>query len=175
MRIPLLIDILSSILNKLFTRIFLQHSKTKPMYLKPLLICTLLITSFTQAQKKKSLVGRVGGYEMGMVECHKTPEGYTFTYENDNEIAVNDYASFSIPNTENSLEQLYKTIQKGLTENPKKDVRIETNSDFVWLEFTRFLGKTVYRFKQSTKEKALGHDYSAWITKKETERLFGKK
>lgn len=139
-----------------------------------LLLTPLLINdTYGQNKHKKEKIGSVGGYEMGHIKCVKQNNQYLITYENQNNVQVNDYADFSIKSE--NFDDVYDTILDGFKDKHKKEIHIQTVSDYVELDYTKFLGKMSLRFTQSKKKGALGVSFSAWYSQKEIEKLFGNK
>ncbi len=143
------------------------------MKLQLLLLLTLLLNNiYAQKHHNKEKIGSVGGYEMGHIECVKQNNIFLITYENQNDVQVNDYADFSIKSE--NFDKVYNTILEGFKDKHKKEIHIPTVSDYVVLDYTKFLGKMSVRFTQSKKKGALGVSYSAWYSQKEIMKLFGK-
>jgi hypothetical protein len=141
-------------------------------------ILLLLIVLFAndvcaQNKQKKEKIGRVGGFEMGHVDCVKQNGVYTISYENQNDVQVNDYDKFSIKPED--FEDVYNTIMTGFENNQKTEITIPTLQNYVELDYTRFLGKMKVRFTQSKKKGALGVSFSTWYSQKDIQKLFGKK
>lgn len=144
--------------------------------MKNIFLSILLFTfsiSFAQQKKEFEKIGKIGAYGMGLVYCEKEINTYTFTYEDQNEMRVNDYVSFSFEGKD-IFEQLYDTIMVNLEIIPKGDIYITSQENYVRIDFAKFLGIKSFRFKQSKKKNGLGFSFSTWMTKKETKKLFGK-
>ena len=137
-----------------------------------LLLIPLLINDvYAQKKQNKEEVGSVGSYEMGHIECVKQNDQYLITYENQNDVQVNDYADFSIKSE--NFDAVYDTVLAGFEDKYKKKIHIPTVSNYVELDYTKFLGKMSVRFTQSKKKGALGVSFSAWYSKKQLKKLFG--
>jgi len=137
-----------------------------------LLLIPLLINDvYAQNKQNKEEVGSVGGYEMGHIECVKQNDQYLITYENQNNVQVNDYADFSIKSE--NFTDVYGIILAGFEDKHKKEIHIPTVSNHVEVDYTKFLGKMSMRFTQSKKKGALGVSFSAWYSKKQIKKLFG--
>lgn len=144
------------------------------MKLKLYLLITLFLNNvYAQKQNDKEKIGSVGGYEMGHIKCVKQNNIFLITYENQNDVQVNDYADFSIKSE--NFDEVYNTILEGFKDKRKKEIHIPTVSDYVELDYTKFLGKMSVRFTQSKKKGSLGVSFSAWYSQKEIMKLFGKK
>ncbi len=144
------------------------------MKLKLLLLITFLLNNiYAQKQHGKEKIGSVGGYEMGHIECVKQNNIYLITYENQNDVQVNDYSDFSIKPED--FEKVNNTISEGFKDKSKKEINIPTVSDYVVLDYTKFLGKMSVRFTQSKKKGSLGVSFSAWYSEREIKKLFGNK
>lgn len=138
-----------------------------------LLIPFLINDIYAQNKPNKEKIGSVGGYQMGHVDCVMQNNLYVITYENQNDVRVNDYAHFSIKAED--FDDVYNTILEGFKTIPNDEIHIPTISGYVSLEYTKFLGKISMRFTQSKKKGALGISYSTWYSQKDMEKLFGKK
>lgn len=144
------------------------------MKLQLLILISLLLNNVcAQKQHDKEKIGSVGGYEMGHVDCVKQNNLYVITYENQNDVQVNDYDDFSI--MAEDFEDVYNTLIIGFNDKHKKEIHIPTVSNYVELDYTKFFGKILVRFTQSKKKGSLGVSFSAWYTQKEIMKLFGKK
>lgn len=138
-----------------------------------LLIPLLLNDVYAQNKYEKEKIGSIGGYEMGHIDCVKQNNQYLITYENQNNVQVNDYDDFSIK-TE-SFDEVYNTIIAGFEDKQKKEIHIPTVLNYVELDYAKFLGKMSVRFTQSKKKGGLGVSFSAWYSQKEIKKLFGMK
>ena len=137
-----------------------------------LLIPILINNVYAQNEEVKEKIGSVGGYEMGHIDCVKHTNEYFITYENQNDVQVNDYDDFSIKAED--FEDVYETLMTGFMDKQKKEVHIPTVQNYVTLDYAKFLGKTSVRFTKSKKKGALGVSFSAWYSPKEINKLFGK-
>lgn len=140
--------------------------------LLPALILLLINGMYAQNQKDKEKIGSVGGYQMGHVDCVKQNNVFIISYENQNDVQVNDYDDFSIQAED--FEEVYKTLITGFEEKQKTEIHIPTTLNYVEVEYTKLLGKMSVRFTQSKKKGALGVSFSAWYSQKEIKKLFGK-
>lgn len=140
--------------------------------LLPALILLLINGMYAQNQKDKEKIGSVGGYQMGHVDCVKQNNVFIISYENQNDVQVNDYDDFSIQAKD--FEEVYKTLITGFEEKQKTEIHIPTTLNYVEVEYTKLLGKMSVRFTQSKKKGALGVSFSAWYSQKEIKKLFGK-
>ena len=138
-----------------------------------LLIPMLLNNVYAQNEQVKEKIGSVGGYEMGHIDCIKQNNLYLISYENQNDVQVNDYDEFSIKLED--FEEVYNTLMAGFEDKHKKKINIPTIQNYVELDYSKFLGKISVRFTQSKKKGALGVSFSAWYSQKEIQKLFGKK
>jgi len=141
--------------------------------LLPMLILLLINGVYAQKQKDKEKIGSVGGYQMGHVDCVKQNNLYLISYENQNDVQVNDYDEFSIKAED--FEEVYKTLISGFEDKHKNEIHIPTTLNYVDVEYTKLFGKMSVRFTQSKKKGALGVSFSAWYSQKEIKKLFGKK
>ena len=139
--------------------------------LVPVLILLLINGVYAQKQNGKEKIGSVGGYDMGHVDCVKQDNLYLISYENQNDVQVNDYDDFSIKSED--FEEVYKTLITGFEEKQKTEIHIPTTLNYVEVEYTKLLGKMMVRFTQSNKKGALGVSFSAWYSQKEIKKLFG--
>jgi len=136
-----------------------------------LLIPFLMHDVYAQKKQNKEKIGSVGGYEMGHIECVKQNDLYLITYENQNDAQVNDYDDFSIKSE--NFDAVYETVLAGFENKHKEEIHIPTVSNYVELDYAKFLGKMSMRFTQSKKKGALGVSFSAWYSKKQIKKLFG--
>lgn len=126
-----------------------------------------------QNKHDKEKIGSVGGFEMGQIDCVKQNGVYTISFENQNDVRVNNYDNFSIKQV--YFEEVYNTIITGFQNKQKTKISIPTIQNYVELDYTKFLGKMKVRFTQSKKKGALGASFSAWYSLKEIKKIFGKK
>lgn len=147
--------------------------KSKFKLLLPMLVMLLINDVYAQNQHDKEKIGSAGGYEMGHIDCVKHNHLYVITYENQNDVQVNDYDNFSIKTED--FEGVYSTLLGGFEDKHKKEIHIPTASNYVELDYAKFLGKISVRFTQSKKKGSLGASFSAWYSQKEINKLFGKK
>lgn len=138
-----------------------------------LLLVLFVNGTYAQNKHKKEKIGSVGGFEMGHIDCVKENSVYTISYENQNEVQVNDYDNFSIKPED--FQKVYNSIMTGFENKQKTEISIPTVQNYVELDYTKFLGKMKVRFTQSKKKGALGVSFSAWYSPKEIKKLFGKK
>lgn len=141
--------------------------------LLPILVLILMSDTYAQKHKSKEKIGSVGAYQMGYAECIIQNNVYLFTYENQNEVQVNNYDEFSI-NLED-FEKVYEALMDGFKDKHKKKMHIPTTSKYVEMEYAKVFGIVQVRFTQSHKKGALGVSLSAYYSQKEIKKLFGKK
>jgi len=109
---------------------------------------------------------------MGHVKCEKENDLYKITFENQNEVQVNDYDDFSIKAKD--FEEVFVSLMNGFEYKNKKEVLIPTETNYVKLDYTKFVGKMRVRITVLKKKNALGFSYWAWLTQKKAKKLFGK-
>jgi hypothetical protein len=117
-------------------------------------------------------LGRVG---INDIYVQKEGNQYTFFYKNIEipELKENSIRNFSFKNIENDYEGLYKIITNAFAANPLNDVKLELPNDFVWLHFTKLIGKTVFQFITTNKVTGVS-GISEFMTIDDVKKLFEK-
>jgi len=151
--------------------------------MKKLTLLVMLVvtaTSFAQLKKvetvKSEEIGKVGPFGMPKtIDCTKMGNKYTFEYKDMQFPDMNDYKKFSFEDVENTFEDLYKTIMDGFETMPKEDITLELPNYIISLKFTKAIGMTSVAFFSAPKTNTSLIGYSSPLTKKQVEKLFGKK
>lgn len=147
------------------------------------LIVLLLTASFSFAQLKKvevtkaETIGKAQQFGAPLeAEMTKSGNTYTIRYRDAKFKTMDEYQSFSFDDIDNTLNDLYTTIEEGFKTMPKESIMLELPNHFIWLHFDKFLGSSVLSISSSpSKEKDAPVYMSNQIAKKQIEKLFGKK
>ncbi|MCO6148755.1 hypothetical protein [Flavobacterium sp. NRK1] len=156
--------------------------------MKKIILFLLLLTAVVsnaqikQVQEEESSLTEIGtisplGQPMHMV-CYKDEETnvYIFKYLDTEYKTLKQYEHFMFKDTGNDFETLYTTIIDGLKEKEKKSIKLELESNFVWINFVKSFGMTLVSFSSiEGKNESLHKGTSNMFTKKQIEKLFGKK
>lgn len=134
----------------------------------------IIISSITQAEKNKDKpikIGHTGIYGEDLITCEKMKDIYTFTYQEQNEVSVADFSSFSI--TQKEFDTTVQKLSEMFKNPPKEDIKLVSTNSYVWVEYAKFMGITAFRFNKAKSEKAISVSYSSWISKKKFLKLVG--
>lgn len=144
------------------------------------LLVLLLTASFSFAQLKKvevtkaEEIGKVQAFGAPMnLECKKRGDVYTFSYKDAEFPTLTEYREFEFKDVDNTFEDLYAAILDGFEKLPEESVVLELPDYILSLEFKKSFGVAVVRFYSSRKGGTV--TASNQITKKQVEKLFGKK
>lgn len=111
-----------------------------------------------------------GTYEM---RTYKKENIYSICFQNQKYESIEDKKCFSFINENNDFEKLYDIIVKGFEEMPKEHIKINLpNEKSLRLSYISVLGERSVRFILIENSIL---SYSRGLTKKEIERLFGKR
>jgi hypothetical protein len=152
-------------------------------YLYFLFLILISSASFGQIKKldipKKELVGKIapGGAITVSMECYKYEDStYLFRYADAKFSKLNEWKDFSVKSTED-FETLYSYLKKGFEDMPKERVALDIGGEYLFLDFSKFLGGKVVRIAHST---SLNNDlaivgYTNMYTIKQIDKLFGRR
>ena len=137
----------------------------------------LITTVSAQAQMKvveSAPVEEIGKHRVlgsTFAEITKQGDTYTFMYKDNKFTHITDFKSFTM--NEESFEGLYKTIMDNWKNPPKEDMMLEFEDGYVWLKFTRLFGIGNVEIAHTETGDVIG--FSVPLTKKQTQKLFGKR
>lgn len=152
------------------------------------LLVLLLVSTVSFGQLKKVEEKPTDkGVEIGKIQpmgqpvhmsCTKYGEDvYAFTYL-DGEFLHNKtvFHTFIFKDIDGAFNSLYDIIIKGFEEMPKEPIKLELDKEFLWIHFQKDMGiKLVYFESSYTKDDNSHKGISRKFTKKQIEKLFGKK
>lgn len=149
--------------------------------MKKLTLLLLLLTttlSFAQLKKVETIkteeIGKVQPFGAPMnLECQKKGDEYTIRYKDAEFPNLTEYREFSFKDVDNTFEDLYAVILDGFEKLPEETIKLELPDYIISLEFKKSFGVPVVRFYSSRKGGLVSA--SNQITKKQVEKLFGKK
>lgn len=153
---------------------------------KIILSIVLLTTSLTfaqlkQVEEKNNLVELGKIQPMGQpvqMTCSTNAERsiYGFTYLDTEYKQLKEYEKFVLVETGDDFETLYNMIIEGLNGKEEKSLKFELKNNLLWVNFVRSFGMTLVTFSSiDGKNEALHKGTSNMFTKKQIEKLFGKK
>ncbi|MEM9361021.1 MAG: hypothetical protein AAGA43_00225 [Bacteroidota bacterium] len=135
----------------------------------------LCLTSYGQNNLEEGMefttVGEIRVSEDLYVSCKKTNETYYFEYS-DSSVKEKPPMSFQVNYEKGEFEKLFTAIMYGSPEVPCRGLKVELDSDDIWLEFTKSQGVEHVRFLQNTGSQNVS--YSPWLTKVDMTILFGR-
>jgi len=149
------------------------------------LALTLTTTTATFAQFKKAEQKETTKFtEIGKIqplgqpvqmECKKTENDiYAFTYRDAAYKTLDQYEHFLIKDVDNAFDSLFNAIVEGFETKPKEPIVLETDNQYIYIQFVQNFG-TLVSLGSSDKADGARKSYSATFTKKQIEKLFGKK
>lgn len=149
---------------------------------KMFLLLMLLTVSMSFAQLKKvessesEVIGRVQPFGLPMeAECTKTENIYTIKFKDKQFTTINEYRSFSFTDSDNTFNDLYAAIDEGFKKNATDEtIHLELPDYNLSLRFTKGMGIQSLSISYSKKNSDLVFS-SNFLTKKQVEKLFGKK
>lgn len=146
-----------------------------------LIISILFITSsaFAQISKvettKAEEIGKIAPMGQFIIDCQKRGDTYTFMYKDWKFQHLDEYKQFSFKDEDNAFENLYEMIMKGFEDMPEEDIMLEIPEGYLWLKFDKVMGVKQLSFGHSVDKSGSVIGYSRQLTKKNVEKLFGKK
>lgn len=114
-------------------------------------------------------VGSLGGYHF---LCTKLDNTYTISFRDLNYTQIEVYKSFHFEDIDNAFNNLYTIIMDGLENPPEDDILLELPDGTLKIKFVTALG--MVNANMSYMENGVSGT-SAWLTKRKTRKLFGKK
>lgn len=159
------------------------NNQTNQIMKKLILLLALLTTTLSFAQLKKveptksESIGKAQQFGAPLeAEMTKSGNIYTIKYRDAKFKTIDEYRSFSFEDVDNTLNDLYATIEEGFKTIPKESVMLELPNHFVWLHFSKFLGSPILTISSSNDKSGNSQIYiSNEIAKKQVEKLFGKR
>jgi len=109
------------------------------------------------------------------MELTKLGNTYTFTYKDVEFKTIDQYRKFTLNETGSDLETLYQMIMEGYEKKPVDPIMLELTDNIVWLRFEKSFGMTVLKISSTEKYPNAPITQSNMFTKKQVEKLFGKK
>ncbi len=146
-----------------------------------LLVLTFTTASFAQLKKveieKAEEIGKIQVFGMPMqADCTKRGNTYTISFKDTKYKTLTEYRSFSFEDVDNTFNDLYAAVEDGFKTVPEESIMLELPNHFVWLSFKKFLGAPILRLSYSSDKNGNAPIYfSDEFTKKQVEKLFGKK
>ncbi|WP_228853278.1 hypothetical protein [Aegicerativicinus sediminis] len=141
----------------------------------------LLCLTTTNAQIKRvdqpssEEIGKIAPMGSLSIKIEKSGDTYNFLYQDVKFTQIKEFKSFSFKDVDNAFEELYKIIMDGFDNPPADDIMIELPEGYLWLGFTKALGVVNFRFGHSVTNDGSVIGFSQWLTKKQTQKLFGKR
>lgn len=109
------------------------------------------------------------------VALYKKKNQYTFNYQDVNSTNLNTFRSFSFKDINKDFDGLYKMISNGFISMPSDNIILELPRDILELHFARNYGQVTVQFVQYVGKNRKYEAKSEYLTKKEINKLFGKK
>lgn len=141
---------------------------------------TVSFAQFKKVEKKETInfteIGKVQPLGMPMqIECKKTDDNiYAFSYRDTAFKTLDEYDHFFIKDVDGAFDAFYNAIIEGFETKPKDPIVLETDNQFIYITFVQNFG-TLVSLGSSDKTDGARKTHSATITKKQVEKLFGKK
>ena len=146
------------------------------------LLLVLLVTSASFAQLKKietvksEEIGKVGPFGLPKyIDCQKAGNTYTFEYKDFKYPNIDEYKEFSFEDVDNTFDDLYKTIIEGFETAPKEPITLGLPNYILTLQFNKAIGMTNLVIYASPANNSSYVGQTVALTKKQIEKLFGKK
>lgn len=151
-------------------------------YLSFLALILLSSASFGQIKQlaipKKELIGKIapGGAITVSMQAYKYEDStYVFRYLDSKFSRLEVWKDFTIKSNED-FETLYTYLQNGFKEMPEEKVLLDIGGEYLFLNFSKFLGGKVVRIAHSTSLDELAIvGFTNLYTAKQIDKLFGKK
>lgn len=148
------------------------------------LLLMLVITTASFAQLKKLEKTADTSVEIGKVQplgqpvqidCYKDGNVYTFNYSDVAFKQLTQYRKFSFEDIDSTFETLYSTIIAGYDAKKEDSIDLELPEYFLTLKFEKSFGMLLLRIRSLDRKGAGQITESNLFTKKQIEKLFGKK
>ncbi|MDV4024910.1 hypothetical protein CMT52_11260 [Elizabethkingia anophelis] len=144
---------------------------------KTILFFALVVSTFLFSQIKVDNSPnpiQIGKITAGSITLDKTGDKYTFCYNDAKFTKIDSFKCFSFIETGSDLDNLYNIIMGGFETAPKENIKLDLPNDKVELHFEKMMGVVSMRFSQLNKETGV-YGYSGYMSKKQVNKLFGKK
>lgn len=109
------------------------------------------------------------------VTLYKKKNQYTFNYQDVNSTNLNTFRSFSFKDINKDFDELFRMISNGFISIPSENIILELPRDILELHFARNYGQITVQFVQYVGKNRKYEAKSEYLTKKEIDKLFGKK
>lgn len=144
-------------------------------------VLLLLILGYNASAQIKQIkteesveIGKYAPMGMKSIVCQKTGDTFTFLYKDLTYQHISEWKSFSFLDIDNAFENLYQIVMDGLENIPEEDVLIELPDDMVYFHFVKSMGIPSVQFRHAVgKSDVIGT--SSYLTKKQVQKLFGKR
>ncbi|UJH92085.1 hypothetical protein LZ575_05650 [Antarcticibacterium sp. 1MA-6-2] len=130
---------------------------------------TINLTSQAQLKVLESNPIKIGSLKN--IEVYKLNEVYTVQYRDTQYEHIDEFKNFSI--NEESFDQLYTLIITNWDNPPEEDITVQFNDGYLSLDYYSVMGMTSVRFIHGSNSGNVG--FSKALTKKQIDKLFGKK
>lgn len=151
---------------------------------KIILLLALIFSTASFAQLKKVDTEALKSEEIGkiqpmglpvQIEATKYKGVYTFRYRDAAYKTMDNYTEFTFEDKDNTFEDLYTAIIDGFEKTPKETVTLSLPNYILSLKFEKAMGLQTVTFLTSPATQGDIVTKSASFTKKQIEKLFGKK
>lgn len=145
-----------------------------------LTIATALLTFTMSAQLQiinstpVNEIGKVAVMGDLLIELNEQDGAYIFRYRDFKFRQLVTYKDFTISN-EDDLNALYNVINSNMTNPPKEPISLSTGTgNVILLSFTKNIGTVSVKIVSGDVNTSI-HGYTAYLTKKQIDKLFGKR
>lgn len=142
-------------------------------------ICTAQLKQIEESKSNLIEVGKIQPLGMPIqMSCITDSEKkfYGFTYLDTEYKQLKEYKKFALVETGNDFDTLYNMIIEGLKAKEEKSIKLELKENIIWVNFVRSFGMTLVTFSSiNGKNESLHKGTSNMFTKKQIDKLFGKK
>lgn len=135
------------------------------------LVSNLVFSQIKDISNQTVKCETVGGTNFTTIE--KCDNNVIVKYEDLKFQKISAYKSFTFQNTDNALDYLYKKLSEGFTNFNIQPSTLELPNDVLKIEYVKNLGIISVRFYHTDSAGVIG--LSQWFTKKQIDKLFGKK
>ena len=142
-------------------------------------ICTAQLKQVEESKSNLIEVGKIQPLGLPIqMSCITDSEKkfYGFTYLDTEYKQLKEYEKFALVETGNDFDTLYNMIIEGLKAKEEKSIKLELKENIIWVNFVRSFGMTLVTFSSiNGKNESLHKGTSNMFTKKQIDKLFGKK
>jgi len=142
-------------------------------------ICTAQLKQIEESKSNLIEVGKIQPLGLPIqMSCSTDSEKkfYGFTYLDTEYKQLKEYEKFVLVETGNDFDTLYNMIIEGLKAKEEKSIKLELKDNIIWVNFVRSFGMTLVTFSSiDGKNESLHKGTSNMFTKKQIDKLFGKK